>query len=291
MLYRFSLFASSLLATLPLTTFAQTTPVAAAPQAVTVMTGPVGNAGNGAAATPVPAAPLSVTSSLVASAGVAPAVGGANVSTSAAPAAAASTAGVIGNGQVAVWVVKVGGTKNELVFSPNSVTAKVGEMVQFQFYSKNHSVAAGDFASPCTPQQSASNAFYSGFMPTDKEGQLTYTIPIRDTNPIWFYCSQGKHCQEGMVGVINPPATGQTLADFASRAAQAPANVSPKMPGAAAPAAGGEGQLGGTTATPASTDPAAAPAATATTSAAGKVVRSSWALSLIVVAALFVIQG
>jgi hypothetical protein len=69
---------------------------------------------------------------------------------------------------------------------------------------QNHSVAAGDFASPCTPQTPATNAFFSGFMPTDKEGQLTYTIPIRDTNPIWFYCSQAKHCQEGMVGVINP---------------------------------------------------------------------------------------
>lgn len=129
MLYRFSLLASSLLATLPLTGFAQTTPAAAAPQAVTIMTGPVGNAGNGAAATSVPAAPL-------ASGGVTPAVGGSNLTTSAAPPAAASTAGVVGNGQVAVWVVKVGGTNNELVFSPNTVTAKVGEMVQFQFYSK-----------------------------------------------------------------------------------------------------------------------------------------------------------
>lgn len=136
MLYRFSLFASSLLATLPLTTFAQTTLAAAAPKAVTIMTGPVGNAGNGAAATSVPAAPLSVTSSLVAGGvGAGTAVGGSNLSTSAAPAAAASTAGVIGNGQVAVWVVKVGGTNNELVFSPSTVTAKVGEMVQFQFYS------------------------------------------------------------------------------------------------------------------------------------------------------------
>lgn len=70
--------------------------------------------------------------------------------------------------------------------------------------SQNHSVAAGDYASPCTPQQPATNAFYSGFMPTDQQGQLTYTIPIRDTNPIWFYCSQARHCQEGMVGVINP---------------------------------------------------------------------------------------
>jgi hypothetical protein len=132
MLYRFSLFASSLLATFPLTTLAQTV-APAAPQAITIMTGPVGNAGNGAAATSVAAAPgvSSVTMGLGAGAGTG--VGG---TTGVAPASPANTAGVIGNGQVAVWVVKVGGPNNELVFSPNSVTAKVGEMVQFQFYSR-----------------------------------------------------------------------------------------------------------------------------------------------------------
>lgn len=31
----------------------------------------------------------------------------------------------------------------------------------------------------------------------------SFTIPVTDTKPIWFYCSQGKHCQSGMVGVIN----------------------------------------------------------------------------------------
>lgn len=37
-----------------------------------------------------------------------------------------------------------------------------------------------------------------------------FVITINDTNPIWFYCSQGvpavyTHCAYGMVGVINPP--------------------------------------------------------------------------------------
>jgi hypothetical protein len=56
-------------------------------------------------------------------------------------------------------------------------------------------------ANPPGPQ---TNAFWSGFMPTTAEGQLTYTVAVKDTNPIWFYCSQGMHCQGGMVGVINP---------------------------------------------------------------------------------------
>ena len=64
-----------------------------------------------------------------------------------------------------------------------------------------------NFAQPCIPiEQSTPNAtfkFYSGFMPTTNMGQLTYTIRIPDTKPIWFYCSQGRHCQSGMVGAIN----------------------------------------------------------------------------------------
>jgi hypothetical protein len=52
------------------------------------------------------------------------------------------------------------------------------------------------------------DAFFSGFMPASATGAnssqlLTYTIRVQDTKPIWFYCSQGKHCQAGMVGAIN----------------------------------------------------------------------------------------
>lgn len=51
-------------------------------------------------------------------------------------------------------------------------------------------------------------AFFSGFMPTNasfeaKKEVLTYTIRVTDKKPIWFYCSQAKHCQAGMVGAIN----------------------------------------------------------------------------------------
>jgi hypothetical protein len=74
---------------------------------------------------------------------------------------------------------------------------------------QNHSVVSTSFAQPCVPQAQsnpsvAANNFWSGFMPTDAQGQLTYTVPIRNSNQIWFYCSQANHCQNGMVGVINP---------------------------------------------------------------------------------------
>lgn len=61
-----------------------------------------------------------------------------------------------------------------------------------------------------------------------------FTIAINDTKPIWFYCSQAKHCQSGMVGVINAPAanSSRTLATFKDLAAKAPANLSPGQSGA-----------------------------------------------------------
>ena len=57
----------------------------------------------------------------------------------------------------------------------------------------------------------------------------TFTIKVKNTKPIWFYCSQGKHCQSGMVGVINAPAanTSRTLDSFKALAMKATDNISP----------------------------------------------------------------
>lgn len=47
-----------------------------------------------------------------------------------------------------------------------------------------------------------------------------FSVLVKDTNPVWFYCATGKHCQAGMAGVINPPAsTEKTLALYKSAAA------------------------------------------------------------------------
>jgi plastocyanin len=60
-------------------------------------------------------------------------------------------------------IVDVG--KNGLLeFSPNSTTANVGDIVEFHYYPKNHSVVQTSFASPC--QFSLASPFFSGFMPT-----------------------------------------------------------------------------------------------------------------------------
>lgn len=125
-------------------------------------------------------------------------------------------------------IIQVGGPNGSLAFYPNNVKANAGDLIQFQFHPKvhlhnrtaaaqsnvnqNHSVVQSTFDNPCVPIQNImsnkTNAFFSGFMPTTTPANstsqlLTYTIRVPDDKPIWFYCSQGKHCQAGMVGAIN----------------------------------------------------------------------------------------
>jgi plastocyanin len=90
-----------------------------------------------------------------------------------------------------------------LVFSPNSTTAAVGDTVTFHYYPRAHGVARSSYSSPCA---AIDNGFNSGFVKVASgESNTTFTITINNTDPIWYYCPQGDHCQAGMVGVINPP--------------------------------------------------------------------------------------
>ncbi|KAE9390920.1 hypothetical protein BT96DRAFT_324306 [Gymnopus androsaceus JB14] len=82
-----------------------------------------------------------------------------------------------------------------------------GDIVSFQFVSKNHSVVQSTFAAPCTGA-----GISSGFMNiTDPTGPTfpTWILAVIDASePVWFFCSQviltSTHCQAGMVFAINP---------------------------------------------------------------------------------------
>lgn len=143
-----------------------------------------------------------------------------------------------GNGttsNVLVHVIQVGSANGTLKFFPEVTTAAVGDKIQFQFYPKNHSIAQSSFDSPCNPlsPSATSNAtgFWSGFMPVSAEDTMmpVFTIDVKSTAPSWFYCATGKHCQAGMVGVINPPANNaaRTIETYKAGAAKAVANVAP----------------------------------------------------------------
>ncbi|TLD38101.1 Siderophore iron transporter [Venturia nashicola] len=152
------------------------------------------------------------------------------------------------------------GPNGGLTFSPNTVTAAVGDTVQFMFVSQNHTVTSGNPNAGCTPN----GLFNSGFVPAPgsaaagaaaaapakagkgKNNKMirgenaiyldpraaalpSFSVQVKDTNPITVYCAQAQHCQVGMVMVINPSTTGATsLAAYQAKCAAAKANTPAK---------------------------------------------------------------
>jgi plastocyanin len=172
------------------------------------------------------------------------------------------------------------------VFSPETVKAKVGDRINFEFHPKNHTVTQSSFAEPCTRQRNTVTqelGVDSGFLsvkPEDTEIPVWIIEVKQDTAPIWMFCNQGNHCNSGMVFAINPPEEGErTFATFKEKAKTAnhpdPAEgvtadfTPPPPPGSAPPAASDSAPSESDSAAP--TDSSAAPAepSDATASASG----------------------
>ena len=146
--------------------------------------------------------------------------------------------------------IKVGETG--LTFDPENITADVGDVLEFWFYAKNHSVVTSTAAKPCEPK--TDNGFFSGFFPVaagatsvryDRRSLLhsnekrqysnvtttqdkVFHVTVNSTTPLWFYCSQGKHCQGGMVGAVNAKSTDD-FDKFKTAAKAATDNVTPDV--------------------------------------------------------------
>jgi len=107
------------------------------------------------------------------------------------------------------FTVIVGGN-NTLTFNPTSVNASVGDTVAFQFQSKNHTVTQSTFAAPCANMTTPTAGIDSGFMSVAAGAQSFPQWSFTMTNasaPLWFYCRQTGHCQQGMVFAVNPTPT------------------------------------------------------------------------------------
>ncbi|KAF8883057.1 hypothetical protein CPB85DRAFT_402990 [Mucidula mucida] len=114
--------------------------------------------------------------------------------------------------------VKVGGEATTdggiFQFIPPSVNGSEGDIVMFQFTGApgNHSITQSTFSDPCDPMD---GGFDSGwvFIPENGVGETpVWNLTITDAStPLWFFCKQlipSPHCIAGMVGAINPPASG-----------------------------------------------------------------------------------
>ncbi|RGP81627.1 extracellular serine-rich [Fusarium longipes] len=121
--------------------------------------------------------------------------------------------------------VVVGGPQD--TFVPNMIRAAVGDVIQFQFSNGNHTVTQSSEDSPCQPLQATqSGAIHSGHIPF-VDGQTTvgtFNVPLTSTDPLFFYCATGPHCQLGQVMAINPPSEAN-LVEFNKKANGALANI------------------------------------------------------------------
>ncbi|KIP05985.1 hypothetical protein PHLGIDRAFT_107475 [Phlebiopsis gigantea 11061_1 CR5-6] len=100
----------------------------------------------------------------------------------------------------AQFEVVVGG----LQFKPPTVVAAPGDTVLFVFKQGNHSATQSSFENPCV---AALGGFDSGFMPVAEGTNVSFPaspLNVTTTEPVWVYCRQANHCQQGMVFAINP---------------------------------------------------------------------------------------
>ncbi|KAK3400294.1 Cupredoxin [Sordaria brevicollis] len=121
--------------------------------------------------------------------------------------------------------IKVG--ESGLTFEPENIKADVGDVLEFWFYAKNHSIVTSTAAKPCEPK--TENGFFSGFFPVAEAGvasENVFRVTVNSTAPLWYYCSQGKHCQNGMVGAVNAKSEDD-FDKFKKAAASASSNVTP----------------------------------------------------------------
>ncbi|KAL4892238.1 hypothetical protein BDV59DRAFT_54799 [Aspergillus ambiguus] len=94
---------------------------------------------------------------------------------------------------VATHTVKVGSKEDPHQYSPHDITANVGDVIEFQFYPRNHSVVKADYLAPCVP--ASGDIFYSGAFNNfnEKNGQLVGPVGIMTAGidlPGWkTFCS------------------------------------------------------------------------------------------------------
>ncbi|KAK2590543.1 hypothetical protein QQS21_011776 [Conoideocrella luteorostrata] len=116
--------------------------------------------------------------------------------------------------------------QSDNTFSPSSATAKQGDILEFHFQSKNHSVVAGDYKYPCSPVPIGSG-FFSGFLDAESgEASKVFRVTVSNGDPLVFYSSQEAECPKGMVGIVNAN-DKQTLDDYKKRAGELARGVTP----------------------------------------------------------------
>lgn len=81
-----------------------------------------------------------------------------------------------------------------LGYNPESITANVGDVVEFQFMQKNHTVTQSTFAEPCKAMEGGKD---SGFMPNpDGAAGVTWNMTVETTDAICKSSSCERDCMD-----------------------------------------------------------------------------------------------
>jgi len=116
--------------------------------------------------------------------------------------------------------VIVAPTQGVLRYVPYAVNASVGDTVRFMWGAGPHTVTKSSALQVCNKSAEA-GAFASG----QQNKSFIFDQVVTTTEPTFFYCAVGTHCQKGMFGVINPAITtagspnsmGAVMADWAKQ--------------------------------------------------------------------------
>ncbi|KAM0137334.1 hypothetical protein ACHAP3_004141 [Botrytis cinerea] len=97
------------------------------------------------------------------------------------------------------------GDKGLNVYSPDQINANIGDIIQFGFLARNHTVTQSNFKTPCNFNDGFDTGF-NQFNPVNATN-ITRDFIVNTDKPIWFHCAQANpksHCKAGMVLGINP---------------------------------------------------------------------------------------
>ncbi|KAF8132204.1 hypothetical protein K438DRAFT_831033 [Mycena galopus ATCC 62051] len=118
----------------------------------------------------------------------------------------------------AVDILVTVGENSTTTYTPNSVTANVGDNVVFQFVAGNHSTFADPCAIMTTPIAGIDSGFQFVAANATQVPQWSFQV-TNATTPLWFFCRQTGHCAKGMVFSVNAATTGnKTFAAFQAAA-------------------------------------------------------------------------
>ena len=114
------------------------------------------------------------------------------------------------------------GKDQALTFSPNVIVADIGQVVEFKFMRGSHSVTQATFNDPCTQawiDAEGVPGLDSGYQDVEATKAVSIVaVTITSKKPLWLFCNR-KHCNAGMVMVINPPEDGsKTIEQFTEKA-------------------------------------------------------------------------